>query len=142
MADLVKGMAFALGILCKCVEDLYECPSIMSHIFFPMQEYVDDKGVKHLPRRAAHPFYHVLVDAHDKIGPNTWMAEDNFELAQDAVARRQQQGHQAEQEAPWADQSTTLEVEHPRIGELFDGFDLQTARYQPNAYMRFRYPDD
>ncbi|KAK9804368.1 hypothetical protein WJX72_009528 [[Myrmecia] bisecta] len=33
------------------------------------------------------------------------------------------------------------EVEHPEVGEYFEGLPSGGMRYQPNAYLRFRYPE-
>eukprot|EP00898_Chlorokybus_atmophyticus_P000875 jgi/Chlat1/1789/Chrsp134S02097 len=85
------------------------------------ETWVNMMHVDALPHGRDQPFYHVLVDLHDRPAVvNTYVAQENLE--------------------DYRVTGSTL-IEHPLIKELFVGID-DTGCYRPGRKLRSKYPDD
>lgn len=85
--------------------------------------WIQQMGVDALPGGRHQPFYRVLVDVRDRPFQNTYVAQCNLELLQPVATE-------------------TAEVQHPDIGQYFEGLAPGRRRYTPNPYMVYRFPQD
>lgn len=89
------------------------------------ENWMQQMGVDSLPGGRAQPFYRVLVDVRDRPFQSTYVAQCNVELIEDAEAADLAGG-----------------VQHPQVGEFFDGLPPGGAQYVPSSYLRYRFPQD
>ena len=70
------------------------------------------------------PFYNVLVDSDDIPFQTTYVAQENI-TPQSAASGQ-----------------PCSPVVHPEVHRYFEGRCDGASRYEPNAHLRFRYPED
>ena len=77
--------------------------------------------------RRYQPFYNVLVHADDIPFQTTYVAQENI------IPHGAESGLNAQPCCP---------VVHPEVHRYFEGRCDGSSRYEPNAHLRYRYPED
>eukprot|EP00884_Botryococcus_braunii_P002387 jgi/Botrbrau1/12149/Bobra.0186s0061.1 len=93
------------------------------------EDWMQTMGVERLKGGGKEqPFYNVLVDERQRPSQTTYVAQVNMVVRTPSSAE--------------AMGSIDLPIRHPEVGMYFDGYMHKLGRYQPNAFLCFRYPDD
>ncbi|CAK0786826.1 hypothetical protein CVIRNUC_010040 [Coccomyxa viridis] len=91
------------------------------------EQWIQHMNVDSLPKGRYQPFYNVLVDSDDIPFQTTYVAQENI------IPHGAESGLNAQPCSP---------IVHPEVHRHFEGRCDGSSRYEPNAHLRYRYPED
>ncbi|KAL3159165.1 hypothetical protein ABBQ32_011153 [Trebouxia sp. C0010 RCD-2024] len=117
------------------------------------EEWMQQMRIDQLPGGRHQPYYHVLVDHRDRPFQSTYVAQENIVRpnSPNASGSSSSMGTDFESEVQdiWAHRNLvaphwehSLEVQHPDIGEYFEGIEPEGSCYKVNAFLNYCYPED
>ncbi|DBA89655.1 TPA: hypothetical protein ACH3X2_004547 [Trebouxia sp. C0005] len=118
------------------------------------EDWMQQMRIDQLPGGRHQPYYHVLVDHRDRPFQSTYVAQENIVRptptpTPSTTATTGSSGEASEVWDIWNNRDVlaphwehSLQVQHPDIGEYFEGIEPDASCYHVNAYLNFRFPED